>query len=284
MTPQTKKQQISILLTEIKDIKLPVTTKYYEETAIRKKMNDFLAQYQSYLGELDKQVESFAEKVANAHSQLENLNRSQESRSQMSEDPTVLDNFPSTVESIQQSGQIDKPLETGNVSDNVPIEIPSSSPDDPVVNVVNEKEAKGKILRHFASFWHPDHNIKKNDFMVILNTAFNESSDSAEFLAAIPWDTAWEERRSDESIGNQWERLTDWYTALEIANERLDQKLASIKNDWRYPLLSDWDKGAAKMDFFTDLANRKRDEIKSLESTLQVLLQEIHNIKPDEAG
>lgn len=277
MTPQTKQQKINYVISEIRDLKTQVDVKYQEESIIRERMNNFLAQYQFYLGELDKQVEDFSGKVANAHFQIENLNRLSEP--QTVDEQNILEDLPAQAEPVD----IEMPQSNENEFSDIPADEPLPSPD-----VVNEKEKKEEIRRYFAGFWHPDHHISstvpKNDFMTVLNTAFNESLDFADLLAAIPWDTAWEQRKSGESVGDQWERLTDWYTGLEIASERLDQKLASVKNDWRYPLFSDWDKGSEKQAFFTDLANNKRDEIKSLESTLQVLLQEIQDMKPDEVG
>lgn len=280
MTPQTKHQKINNAISEIRDMKSQVDVKYQEESILRERMNNFLAQYQSYLGELDKQVEEFSGKIANTRLQIENLNR-------LSEPPpdkeqNIHDDLPDTqTESIELLESVDTDIPRDDEN-----EFSDFSMDEaPTPSELDEKAKKDEILKHFARFWHPDHSTSSatpiNGFMTVLNTAFNEATDSADLLAAIPWDAAWEQRKSNESIGDQWERLTDWHTSLEIASERLDQKLASVKNDWRYPLFSDWNKETEKQTFFTDIANNKRDEVKSLESTLQALSEEIQNLSQD---
>lgn len=281
MTLQTKHQRVNNLIAEIRDLKTKVDFKYQEESTVREKMNNFLAQYQSYLGELDKQVEDFFGKIANARMQIEELNRPTETPQEEQDALDDVSNFQS--ESEDNKGAIDPNLPSASDT-NEPEEIITEETDIPLEP--DEKIKKEDIRKHFARFWHPDHSsflpTENEGYMTVLNTAFNEATDSADLLAAIPWDDrAWEKRKAGESIGEQWERLTDWHTALEIASGRLDQKLASVKNDWQYPLFSDWDKDTEKHTFFTGLADNKRDEIKRLEETLQTLKHEIETIQAE---
>ncbi len=283
MTPQKKQQMVNDLISELRDLKTQVDPKYKEEILIKERMNIFWAQHHSYLGELNKQSEDFKAKIANARVQIENLNR-------LSEPP--LDNEQSILDDSQNV--LAESVEPSEAADNDTLQSEKDEPKDISADELlasletDEKTKKEEILKHFARRWHPDLSAlssatTENDFMTKLNTAFSESDDSGDLLAAIPWDTAWEQRNSGEAIGAQLERLADWYNSLELANERLDQKLATVKNDWRYPLFSDWDKEVEKQAFFTDLASDRRDEVKRLEETLQSLLEEIENMQANGA-
>lgn len=280
MTPQTEQQrEIHNLVVKIRELKALVDIKYHEELTVKENMNNFLAQYQSYLGELDKQVDDFSGKIFRARKQIELLNRRLESPT---DEQKKSDDFSNTQsKSDELVGSVDPDLtDDSNVKKQDEI---LTEEIDGTLNP-DEKIKKEETRKHFARFWHPDYNnglaIEDVGFMTVLNTAFNESRDLADMLAAIPWDDkAWEQPKGGESIGDQWVRLIDWLTALQVASKRLDQKLASVKIDWRYPVFSDWDKDSEKHIFFTSLADSKRDEIKRMEETLVTLQQEVDNLK-----
>ncbi len=150
------------------------------------------------------------------------------------------------------------------------------------------REAKQNIRRHFARFWHPDRDGEAahsdENLMAQVNVALDASHDVADMLAAIPWHEDWLLRPKNETMSAQWDRLIEWLTHLNTADERLTRKLERMDQDWRYPLCQEWKAAPDKRAYFTALASRERQEIQELERTLSTLREKLKQMEEPAPG
>jgi hypothetical protein len=260
MTPaeKTKFAAIRELLEEIHVLKVSIDEMFQWKIAQESRLNDFTAGYETYVAELRSQrrvLEFQIRRVRNQIIILQNPDDKDIVASTEPEEPPVLPSEPLTPQ------------------ENIPIQTQND-------DVLAKKQT---ILYHFARFWHPDliPGHSSPDLMTKLNVVFTQSKDEIEMLAAIPWDVAWEKPGNNEALGAQWERMSDWYDDLQIAQQRLEDRVADVEQHPFYPLLPEWEQHENKIDYFACLAEDERKEIHRLEETLRILQDRLKLIKKD---
>jgi hypothetical protein len=132
------------------------------------------------------------------------------------------------------------------------------------------------IKLFFAKCWHPDRNVTKASYMSELNRLSASTNDPVELLAQIPWEEeAWLAHIEGESLGAQWERISDWLSALEIAQKRLSEEIAIFTDSWNYGECQRWIASGRVKDYFAIQAEAKRREILELETIRDALQEEL---------
>jgi hypothetical protein len=253
LAKESKLAAISELIERIQAIKKDIHEKHNQKGIIESSLNDFTAKYETFVSELRAQRMNLEYRIRQVRNQLlvsqftekEDARKAQENIVEEQPQPSARDLFLSEDELSSQ----------------------------PVID--SELKKKQVIRRHFARFWHTDTSMLNSEvpsnLMTDLNVIFMESKDSADMLAAIPWDNAWLELSAGESLGAQWERLMEWYSELKTANERLDKNLFMVKQHSFFAALAEYETYDNKMDYFSTLVEDERRQIMELEETLEIL-------------
>ena len=253
---------IQELVGKIRDLKAEIDEKFLKKNEVEKQLTSFIARYETYLHELQGQRRSLENQIYQIRNQMANFfsSNTEESEALIDEDGGNVDLVD---EWSTQEGTY------GNVQSDHPPDIAD--------------QKKKNILHHFARFWHPDYSLHKpkaqGELMTELNVIFNNSRDPADMLAAIPWDPAWSELVTGETLGSRWERLMEWYSYLQIASQRIDDDILVLEQNPFYSSLGECKKYRNEIEYFSYLANKERNKIDSLEETLDMLLIQWRQLK-----
>lgn len=252
-----KQAAIQALIEQIHIQKIAIEEKRQEVSTIDLKLSQFTTHYETFITELRKQRRDLEIRIRQVRNQIFSLESPQEETEEQGEFPMDAppDVEPSILPEIDQRELIEN----------------------------NITQRKQEILHHFARFWHPDHlsqnENRHSDLMTQLNVIFTECQDTVDMLAALPWDSAWIDPGKDENPGAQWERLMEWQADLEIAAERVEERLARYQFDPFYRSLSEWEQYENKSDYFAQLAEDERKEIRQLEETFAILKEQLDELR-----
>jgi hypothetical protein len=260
---QRKQALIDQHSAEIRDLKGQIDARRRDETALRAEMDRFMAQYETFVRELDGQRRELESQIRRCRYRIEHF---------YDEDK------------VDEETHDETPLP--DVEPDEPPLPPTPGPDPGQLI----REAKQNIRRYFADFWHPDRDREAahadEGLMAQVNVAFDASQDVADMLAAIPWHEDWLVRPKNETLIAQLGRLIEWAAHLSTADERLTRRLERMRQDWRYPLCQEWKAAPDKRAYFTALSGRERKEIQRLEGTLSTLQEKLKRMQEQapEAG
>ncbi len=249
-----RQEHLETLIQEIETLKTTLDQKHAEYLDLSQGLEAFSARYTQYIESLDKQKFELQGEIQRCRSDIRNLKNPQKPLPE----PTViedtdLDDGASSLPSQEERVQ--------NDTETAPIDAASDD--------------KTRLRRHFVHFWHPDRRPENGELMLALNTAFNGSQDVVDMMIAIPWHEAWIQPGEQEPWRDRLGRLTDWKFYLEEGLERVEQRLAELQQNPRYPGYQKWDSAGRETDYFATLSEQQRQEIQRLEQTLATLQAEL---------
>lgn len=262
---QSKKEQVLAgLLEEVRSLKQDVDARQQGINELQAALHQFEAQYLIYARTLQRRRNEIERNIQLVRFQIRHLR-----------EPGVKAPASAESEADEAPGATfqDASAETAEIG---PLQIA----EDPT------ERSKVTARNFFAKFWHPDSGATADlSLMHQLNTAFKDSRDVADMLAAVPWSDVWLRSADNESIGLQIERLSDWCDALRLAHERLDGTKSALQQHEFYEIYQE-KRSADQLgeDYFAQLAVRERNEIARLEQSLAILQAQLDELKHSSAG
>lgn len=263
-TMHRKLAEVERLKMELRHLKDQVTKLVVQVEEKQAESERFNALYEAYLASYEQRRQELEGEIARLRRTLEAASRHDDERE--------LPNTPLAPEPPTEP-------ELAHEADDTPGPLPSNELEPPLV--IPQSDNSGAVqLRQIKLFftrqWHPDHHPVKASYMSELNRAVSASNDPADLLARIPWDEeAWFAQIESESIGAQWERLSDWLYALDLAQQRIAQELTSLTDSWLYSEYQRWLTEDKAKEYFAAQAEIKRQEIFELEDICNALQEEL---------
>lgn len=119
-----------------------------------------------------------------------------------------------------------------------------------------------------------------SDFLKITNSVIDISQDEAQAFVDIPWDRQrWTKRATNETVGDQWERLMTWDVHLDLALARLEEISSHTQQDTQLTHWQEMEEAeAAGRDYFAELAATKRKDVIRMEKKVQSLREEYERL------